>query len=123
MPSQALARVMYVHYSTSCLLLCMCRVRIMSVESISMLLQRMKPQVSSKRNTERPTGSTVVLEVERFIKKFEILWTRSSDSYPPRVFCLYPYFCLSNSFSLVFLFLSIFSLYLSSLSLSYIPCQ
>lgn len=73
MPSKALARVMYVHYSTSCLLLCMCRVRIMSVESISMLLQRMKPQVSSKRNIERPTGSTVVLEVERFIKKFEIL--------------------------------------------------
>lgn len=38
-------------------------------------------------------------------------------------FCLYPDFNLSNSFSFVFRFLSIFTLYFSSLSLSYIPCQ
>lgn len=44
-------------------------------------------------------------------------------SYRLRGFCLYPDFILSISLSLVFLFLSIFNLYLSSLSLSYIPCQ
>lgn len=57
-----------------------------------------------------------------YIKGLELIFY-SPLSYPPSDFCLYPYLNLSSNFSIVFLFLSIFNLYLSSLSFSYTPCQ